>query len=243
MKCLNCNTAYQGKYCSQCGQKANTAPISFKAIIGNILSGVMNINRGFLYNLKYITLAPRDTILGFLEGKRVQCYNPFQYAFIGVTILILLEVNYGVSSLGFKEWSENFSGNHEFTLGYETGTNIGKFIRENLKFFWLGLIVLLSFLPRLIYPKYNFAEHLTINSFIIGHSSFLAIACYPILNYTLMTNPIVPLSILFLTFAIFRKEENKWLIGFISIINVVISFVLLIVTSGVIFYTLRALGF
>lgn len=55
-----------------------------------MLIDLTDLDRGFLNNLKALTLRPKETVIGYLKGRRVNVYPPLQYAIIGVTLLTLV---------------------------------------------------------------------------------------------------------------------------------------------------------
>ena len=56
-------------------------------------------------------------------------------------------------------------------MGYETGS----FMFPKLKYLWLLQVVYLSDFSKPIFKRFNFFEHLAINSFVVGHATIIAI--------------------------------------------------------------------
>src|ERR1044072_8241398 len=80
--CLNCGHEYQGKFCSQCGQKSHTARITLGGILHDIPHSVFHLDKGFAYNFIQLLIRPGQAIRDYINGKRVPHYNPFAYLFI-----------------------------------------------------------------------------------------------------------------------------------------------------------------
>lgn len=47
-KCLNCGTAFSGKFCPECGQSANTKRLSFRRAITETIPDIYNLDNKFV---------------------------------------------------------------------------------------------------------------------------------------------------------------------------------------------------
>lgn len=87
--CLNCGEELAGKFCSGCGQKADTRRISFKNILVNdVLHGVFNIERGILFTARQALLRPGKAALEFIAGRRKQHYNVFVLILLTIGVML-----------------------------------------------------------------------------------------------------------------------------------------------------------
>ena len=87
--CLNCNTILTNKYCSGCGQKADTHRISFKNFVfHDLLHGTFHIEKGMLFTAREALIRPGKAALDYIAGKRKRYYNVF-YLILIITGLIL----------------------------------------------------------------------------------------------------------------------------------------------------------
>ena len=68
MPCINCNIEFEGDFCPSCGEKKNVDRITFFSITESVFTGLLDMDKGFLFNLKNITLKPRTTILNYING-------------------------------------------------------------------------------------------------------------------------------------------------------------------------------
>ena len=48
ISCKNCSTEFEGKFCSNCGEKAKAARISFPQILNDIRSYIIHFDQGFM---------------------------------------------------------------------------------------------------------------------------------------------------------------------------------------------------
>ena len=76
--CLNCGKELTDKYCSGCGQKADTHRITFKNFLfHDLLHGNFHIERGILFAAKEALIRPGKAALDYISGKRKRYYNVF----------------------------------------------------------------------------------------------------------------------------------------------------------------------
>lgn len=89
--CLNCTQELTGRYCSACGQKADTHRISFRHFITHdVMHGTFHLEKGMLFTAKQALVRPGKAALDYISGKRVGYYNVFYFILILIGINILL---------------------------------------------------------------------------------------------------------------------------------------------------------
>ena len=86
-------------------------------------------------------------------------------------------------------------------------------------------------LPKLLFRQFNFAEHLTINSFIIGQATLAGIITYLIYQYPVMFDPLVYLIILIELFIFYRNTDETSVIAVKTIFSVLLFFLLIVATT------------
>lgn len=92
--CLNCGTSLAGAYCHVCGQRADTERITNRRLWGQVFQALVDVDRGFLYTLKVMTVAPGRAIKDYLAGKRAPMYNPFRfYILVAAVSLLTIELS------------------------------------------------------------------------------------------------------------------------------------------------------
>lgn len=107
--CLNCGKELADKFCSGCGQKADTHRISLKNfILHDLLHGAFHIERGMLFTAKQALLRPGKAALDYISGKRKRYYNVFLLILITIGFMLFFRHLYEelVISLG-RKWVEN----------------------------------------------------------------------------------------------------------------------------------------
>jgi hypothetical protein len=89
--CLNCGKELTGKYCSGCGQKADTHRISFKNFISqDVLHGTFHIEKGMLFTARQALTRPGQAALDYIAGKRKRYYNVFLLILITIGSILFL---------------------------------------------------------------------------------------------------------------------------------------------------------
>lgn len=87
--CLNCEKELTDKYCSGCGQKADTHRITFKNFISqDILHGTFHIDKGILFTAKQALVRPGQAALDYISGKRKPYYNIFYLILITIALML-----------------------------------------------------------------------------------------------------------------------------------------------------------
>lgn len=209
MKCISCNYEHEENFCPNCGEKSNVDKITFSAMSRNAFLAITNMDKGFLYNLKHLTLNPRKTILDYISGKRKAIYNPILFLLVCITLYIIIENQFDfiTANSGKVEFleSDNVVRKKSKSIGY----NAGKFISEYLKYFWMFTIFLLANTTKLLFKRFNYAEHLAISAFIIGYSTLIGIIGYFIFHWVIILNPLVYLTMSILIYNVFKGRDDK----------------------------------
>lgn len=157
--CLNCNEAVERNYCSNCGQKTDTHPITFRHFIfHDLLHGVWHLEKGIIFTIREAFKRPGQTALDYINGKRVRYYNVFYLCLIITAITILLN-----HLCDLVHTPEPVSKDIE---------KVTAFMATYLKLLLFGIIPILAINALLIYKKLklNITQH-----FIISGMSLLGV--------------------------------------------------------------------
>lgn len=149
--CLNCGEKLVGKFCVECGQKADTHRISAKHfLLHDLLHGFWHLDKGIFYTLKQTFTRPGYAALDYISGKRIRFYNVFYLTLI---------------TLGLNLLISHFLEQYEPTVELEgDGEIIYNFINNNIKYIILCFIPLFALNGFMIFrrTKLNYAEHMII---------------------------------------------------------------------------------
>lgn len=87
--CLNCEKELSDKFCSGCGQKADTHRITFRNFIfHDLMHGTFHIDRGILFTSKEAILRPGKASLDYIYGKRKRYYNVFYLILLVIGVML-----------------------------------------------------------------------------------------------------------------------------------------------------------
>ena len=95
ISCKNCGHSYEGKYCPQCRQSADTERITWHEVFHHVWHAVFHADRGLLYTIKELLLRPSRTLKDYLDGKRISHFNPFLFLLIagGITSFLFFSLH------------------------------------------------------------------------------------------------------------------------------------------------------
>jgi len=165
--CQNCDHEYAGRYCSQCGQRADTHRINWHYIWHEIPHSVWHYDSGILFTLRELVTRPGYTIRDFLNGKRVKHYRPLALLLILGAILVFASHSLNVS---FIEQGQEVIGtpanasNRVKTFQQD----LNQFIEKNQTIISIAMIPLYAFWFWLLFRRrgYNYPEMLVTQTFI-----------------------------------------------------------------------------
>jgi hypothetical protein len=180
MKCQNCRHIFRGNFCHNCGQKSNTNRIDSQHVIFDLPNSLFQINSGILYTIKNLFTRPGESINEFIEGKRKNHFKPIAFLFITSTIFLLINslTNQDKFAIGNFSFIQHFF--EPFQTGWQEaalseGTNAPYpnpmiWISKNFTYFFMFLVPIFSLASYLIFKKskFNYFEHVVLNSYITG---------------------------------------------------------------------------
>ncbi len=181
MICIDCKIDHEEKFCPNCGENAFVKPITFTSMFESAFTTITNMDKGFFFNLKNLTLRPQEMISDYIVGKRKRIYNPISFLIITVTIYLIID-----SFFPNPPYNKSKPINE---LAYQIGYEAGGFVKTHLKYFWILSIFWLSTSLQLFFKKYSFAENLAISSFILGFATLGSVLSG--FNFDLLYDPLV----------------------------------------------------
>ena len=91
MICISCGYEHDEKFCPNCGEKRDTKKITFQSLLKTSISGIIDMDRGFLLNVKELFLSPRKMIIEYIKGRRKGIFNPLSYLILTTTFYIIID--------------------------------------------------------------------------------------------------------------------------------------------------------
>lgn len=174
MNCKNCDAVISGKFCSSCGQQADTHRITIPHLSHELIHALTHADKGFLLLLKELVTRPGIVGRQYVEGKRKKYFNPL--SFVVITTALSAFISY---KAGYFEALTYPQSNRQPPLPY---------YRESMEFMVshgkvLGLVLILPLLAFFAWiffkrSKYNFAESFVLHSFVIGETNIMRVLVF-----------------------------------------------------------------
>jgi hypothetical protein len=194
--CKNCGHNFHGNFCSECGQNAHTERIDSHFFLHDIPHSVLHIDKGFFYTFKELIVCPGHTIREYLDGKRVRHFRPLAYLLLLSTLSTL--VNKAFIYLKTQEYLEKGV----------TMTIKGSFFSNYISLFFILMIPIMSLASWLVFrrEKYNFWEHLLLETFIVAQFNIVLIVIH-ISNYFYGNSSFTPYFFLYFSYIGFTYAQ------------------------------------
>lgn len=214
--CKNCETLFEGKFCPNCSQKANTHRFTIKHFLHDLFHAVTHTDKGILFLIRELLRRPGKVAREYNVGKRKKYFNPITFLLITMalqTYTIKKTDFFGSfidSSKKFlQEITKNSKAGNAEIDNLEKAKVKNEKVMENSKLITFMFLPFLALLTWLFFKKsgFNYAENLVFNIFINGELSlFFVIFC--VLPFVLY--PPFVVSIFYIYFLI------SWIYSFIA---------------------------
>ena len=119
-QCLNCGTEFEGKFCPECGQSAETGRFTFKFIWENLIAAILGRDGGIWFTLKNLFSRPGAMIVDILNGKRRKYLSPFPTLFLALTLYVLVFTATGSKSVNISDMQEDWDVELNVKVGENT---------------------------------------------------------------------------------------------------------------------------
>ncbi len=171
--CINCSTPLKGPVCHECGQKYHENPWTTQILIEQLISQLTDIEKGFLYTIKMMFVAPGILVQDYWRGKTKVYYNPFRYVLIWTAVNLAFSFWFGIDDLLQESLQP---------AQIERNLSTDEIKQADQRFdTWLNALVLLllpvfSFFTMILFSKKknNYAENLIMNAFMMGQQSLIS---------------------------------------------------------------------
>lgn len=173
--CKNCGHRFEGKFCNNCGQTADTERIDFHFLRHEIPHSFFHIDAGLLYTSKQLFMRPGHAIREYLEGKRVNHIKPLSFILIlaGFYILLCHWFHINLFTLSSDSAAKINVEKNSFHLDEFMLKNFGWLTLATIPLYTIGTAVC-------FYNKgYNFTEYLILNTFKAGQRLIIQILFLP----------------------------------------------------------------
>ena len=171
--CLNCEAPVPGHFCGHCGQEAHTHRFTLGHFLHEIPHTILHVDKGLFYTAKEMTLRPAATLRHFLAGQRIRHFKPVAY------VLLLA----GLSSFLYAVLHLHTYHPNEPSLG-PAGREMQEYISQGsgkyMSWFMVGSLPLTALLTWALLrrARFNYAECLVINAYILGTGTLVTMPFY-----------------------------------------------------------------
>ncbi|CCH52295.1 hypothetical protein BN8_01284 [Fibrisoma limi BUZ 3] len=174
--CQNCDHEYTGRYCSQCGQRADTHRINWHYIWHEIPHSVWHVDHGIAYTLRQLTVRPGHTIREFLEGKRVNHYRPLALLLMLSAVLLFVQHGLGVS---YMKASQAMLDSKQASADAQAFQNqLFEWMDHNQTLVYILMIPFLAFGNWFMFrrQRYNYPEMMVVQTFVTNFTMLMSLA-------------------------------------------------------------------
>jgi len=98
--CLNCDFLFEGHYCPQCGQKAETGRLRLGELVRDLVAHWLELNSTVLNTVIGLMRSPGKVCLEYVQGRRVRYVPPLRYFLTILAGIVLLKVAVGFEAAG-----------------------------------------------------------------------------------------------------------------------------------------------
>jgi hypothetical protein len=238
MKCKNCNHTFDGFFCNNCGQNSRVNKINLKNFLEELSESVFQVNRGLLFTIKELFTRPGHSIREFIIGKRKNHFKPIAYALTLSTVYFILSQISNEDTI-IKEAISGFltSGEEDPYLS-DTFKSTLKWLGNNPAYTALILTPIYALASYLVFidKKYNYLEHIVLNSYIVGQQAIIySIFFLPVLllpNNDYINDVPIFVSVLYAlwTFRTFFKELDFTAVLFRLALAYILYFLVVLAT-------------
>lgn len=244
--CKNCDTSFEGRFCPNCSQKADTHRFTINHLLHEFFHAFTHTDKGILFLIKELAVRPGQTIREYTAGKRKKYFNPITFLLIASALQLFAikktdifhrytESVYNVTQQLVKASGAKISNSREMDE-LKTGADASMTtMLENNKIITLLFIPALGFLTWLFFrkSKFNYAENLILNIMISAELSiFFLFAC--ILPFIIFPSYVILWMILFLlinslySIIVYKRFfHQRWFISIVKGLAIQIIFMIL----------------
>lgn len=174
MNCKNCNAEVNGSFCSNCGQKTNVGIIDFKYLLSELNNSFFQVDHGFFYTIKQLAIAPGYSIKDFINGKRKNYFKPITFVLILSTVYALIAGFFDERTM-LGDFVTGWSNYKNSKVSSNDKILVFQWLVKNYAYAMLLFLPVFSLGSYLSFKKhkYNYFEHLVLNSFVTGQQAVI----------------------------------------------------------------------
>lgn len=238
-RCLNCNSAINNdaNYCLNCGALLSKGRLSTKEVFKELFEVILIWNKDFFKTFLHLLISPDRVISFYIRGGRNRYVNPMLYLLFSFFLLLLF------SSLLDKElfFIDSMKGavggidsaNESGTLNEDSVDKLKRYS----KLLYFLILPVVALVTKIIFrsSNFNFAEHLSVNAYMLGVATILAVITMPLHSFThvyVSSIAAIILQVIYIPLFHYRIFQNKL---FLSVIKSILFFLLSSITLTILY--------
>jgi len=173
--CHNCQNAFEGLYCSSCGQRnIGNKRLQMREVVNEFFDNTFNLHKGFLFTFWKLIITPGQVAHAYINGKRKTFTNPTRYMVIALAFQTFIDYWFKTTEVIKNETYYVFS-----FLSTEVNKSMElwnvKLAVEYILFSNLFMIILIPALFYVVFKSlnYNYTELLASSFYFIPSILFL----------------------------------------------------------------------
>jgi len=178
--CTNCGAELIGVFCHDCGQKKMSTRISTKLLLTEVAKKLFDVDSGFWYTLKTLTVRPAQVVHDYLGGLQKRYAKPIQFFLVSsALVFFIMSLADGYTTghqqfeTGYDLTSKGDTMPPEIKVGLE---KVGKLMKDPRIYFILSVpIFALVFGWSFRKQQLNYAEHIIFLLFTYATANFLSL--------------------------------------------------------------------
>lgn len=234
MECKNCAISLDpnANFCQDCGAKVIRNRLTFGSLFTEIRERIFNLDSNKpLHTFLDLFLRPEKVIDGYIKGVRKRYINPFGYLTIAITVfgafLFFFSEEYSAAMSSISSASENAGPQAE--LSQKINDNVLKY-QSFIFFLFVPFLALISKIVFLKNKKYNYVEHIIINTYGQSHISLASTILYFATVWNESAFSAVTLSITFINVLYFAYMLKRLFgLSFVGIILKTLLFIVILI--------------
>ncbi|HEY3429684.1 MAG TPA: DUF3667 domain-containing protein [Cyclobacteriaceae bacterium] len=171
--CKNCQTIFEGKFCPNCAQKADTHRFTVGHFAHEFFHAFTHTDKGIFFLSKELLLRPGKVAREYNSGMRKKYFNPITFLLIVTAIQIFVikktefftAFNQSLKTLTEQAAQSSAESRKQLDQSLKNADKQTSRVTENNKAFTLLIIPVLSLMTWILFKKsgQNYAENLVFN--------------------------------------------------------------------------------
>lgn len=95
--CPNCGARLSDAYCQQCGQRNERVRLNTRATLKSLFGHLLELDLAVARTFRGLCIRPGGVCLDYVHGRRRRYTNPMKYAFLVMTLMVVVLTLLGIS--------------------------------------------------------------------------------------------------------------------------------------------------